>query len=530
MANEVTILVKAKDEARPVLREVRKEVSSLGRVVGNTTKKFDELNKATTPAARSQAEMAHQTRQATKAVDSQGERVSVLQKRLGGLSDRNYNVKVDVDRDGRVARATDKIGGMFTKLAGKGAETAAKIGTKFAEMLPSAIGGALQTGGPVVQTAVLALGAIVATTLSAFIGAALISGILAVLGGGALAAGIAGALKNERIQELLNGKVTVVGRQALNERGDKTPNAPADVTQVIGGVVPKLKSIFEAFSKPFIEPLANALTTLDKALDGIKPKAEEIGALFAPLVDKLAPALMEMATRAWPGIEEALRASVPLLEQLAEYLPDLGAAIGLFFTIIAQEGPGAESAFGTLLDFVATLIITLGIALGVLARLYDKLGAVREILGRDTGVIGFLNAPIRAVGVLIDKLAQALILKDRLEGTISGSARVLNPGGSGAIGGGGIANKPGRATGGIAGGLTRVAERGGEVLRLPQGTMVYANGQSQQMIDQAGGMGGGGRVALELTVRDDGGAAASAMARWFMEAQRTGEITISATA
>jgi hypothetical protein len=61
------------------------------------------------------------------------------------------------------------------------------------------------------------------------------------------------------------------------------------------------------------------------------------------------------------------------------------------------------------------------------------------------------------------------------------------------LGGGtyGVGKIPFMATGGIANGLTMINERGGELVKLPSGSMVYPSGQSKGMAQQASGHGGG---------------------------------------
>jgi len=64
----------------------------------------------------------------------------------------------------------------------------------------------------------------------------------------------------------------------------------------------------------------------------------------------------------------------------------------------------------------------------------------------------------------------------------------------------------GRATGGIAGGLTMVGERGRELVRLPQGSTVIPNGTTEAMMSGAsgGGYGGGAtRVLFDTTGAED---------------------------
>jgi len=79
------------------------------------------------------------------------------------------------------------------------------------------------------------------------------------------------------------------------------------------------------------------------------------------------------------------------------------------------------------------------------------------------------------------------------------------------------------ASGGIAGGLTWVGERGAELVRLPQGSTVYPSGQSQMMAGQPAGGGQQLRVEIAFTGNTD-----TAMAGAIQNMVRTGKIQLKA--
>lgn len=516
MANEVVITIKAKNQAAPVLKRAQQQVGELGDEAKGTAKKIDDMGSAEKRTTRRTAEMGAAAKETSRQVDNQGDKVERLQRRLTLLSFRKYKVEVEVDRDGALSNSFEKIGGKLTGLVTTAGEAAEKIGKQFVDILPGAIGGAFSAAGPIVQTAMVVIGGIIVAALAAFIAAALGGAILAVLGGGVVAAGIAGALKNDKIDELLNGK-KVITRSALNKKGDKTPNTGADVETRVGGIIPKVKDTFTAFSTPFVEPLMRALDQVDKILDRIQPKAQALGEKFAPLADKLLPALITMGEKAWPGIEAGLDASLPILTDLANLLPAIGQAISLFFQTIADHGPEAEGGFRNLVGVIGTLIIAIASMLGWLMSAYGGFVKLKNAL-EGSWVGSLFMGPINAISRLITLLDNALNKKHELEGS-SGQARVLGNGPPAGIATGALR----RASGGIAGGLTHVAERGGELLKLPQGTMVYAHGQSNQMMANMGGGGGASRVAVDINIRGN-----SALAELVSEGTRTGDIQIHA--
>jgi hypothetical protein len=491
--------------------EAEAEAKRLGVATAETARKIEDFKTASQRAANQAEELGDKAQRARR-------KIGELREELRLLERRNVEVKVDVDRDGALE---SKAEGLFAKI-GNGLES---LSEKIIGLLPDAFGSALTATGPIVQTALVALGAAIVATLSSFIAAGLAAGILAALGGGVLAAGIASALKSDKIDEILNGK-KVITRSALNKKGDKTPNFGQDVESREGGLIPKLKDAFTNFGTPFVDPLARALDKVNDALDKAGPKLDALAQKFAPLIDKLAPALMDMADKAWPGISAAIDASLPLFDTLSQYLPVIGEAIGSFFQTIADHGPAAQRAFGQILTLVGSIIVAASTLMDWLLGLYEKIMWIKDALSHP--IFGnFLPGPIQAVGNLIELLERAVGLKHDLEGSISGSGRTLPSGGAavgGALGSGNNAGLHHRASGGIAGGLTQVAERGGELLKLPQGTMVYASGQSQQMLAQAANS-GPHRTAVELRVTGNGG-----LFELLMNAQRSGDLQILSTA
>lgn len=545
MPNEVTIHVKAKNDAKSVIADVRKDVQGLGKESVAAARDVDKLGDATAKTARKQTEMATVTKKVTRELDDQGDKVDVVQRKLRLLSLGKYQVELDIDRDGRLSRALSKAGAGFSSLSDKAGDAAKAVGNKFADLLPDALGKAFTSAGPVVQTAIFALATTIGLALAAVIGTALIGGILAALGGGIIAAGVLAALKNSKIDEILNGKVTGptstkatdalrAGMDAVDRArgvyvppGGRNQITGAEGGERTGGIASKAKDVLGKFSAPFVEPLVRALNQVSAALDKISPKAEELGKKFAPVVDKLMPALVLMGEKAWPGIAAALDASLPLFDDLAEALPDIGAALGSIFQIIADHKDEARDGFQILLDVVIFLLATVAGLVAAILGAFEAGKKIKNFFGDagDWGKDAFGGLLVR-LSAIASALQQAIGLADRLNGSITGSARRLDGGGGdgGSVpGGGGLGNKPGRASGGIAGGLTRVAELGGELLKLPQGSMVYASGQSQQMLANAAG----GSQKVDVEIRFTGGGR-----RWadFMEAQRTGEVQILSTA
>ncbi len=84
----------------------------------------------------------------------------------------------------------------------------------------------------------------------------------------------------------------------------------------------------------------------------------------------------------------------------------------------------------------------------------------------------------------------------------------------------------GRASGGIASGLTWVGEQGRELVRLPSGSQVYLHGQSEQMAGGTMGRSGGGGP-VEVTMHFTGGTDDD-LAQLVMRGVRSGRIQLFA--
>jgi hypothetical protein len=248
----------------------------------------------------------------------------------------------------------------------------ATLGTLFQK----SVSGAIAAVPPMGHALAMVLGAGLAVALAPVIGAAISSAVLLAAGGGVLALGIKSAIDNPKVAKAFEG---------LKKKGSK---------------------LFEDFGKPFEKPLIRAAGTFKKVLDDIRPYAQRMGKVIAPLIDKLAPAVGEFIKKAMPGIEKAVSASVPLFETLAEKLPKIGEAVSLFFEKIAKSGPGANAFFSDLLDLIAGLVVGLGVVIGKLASWYldlkDKL-AQAKILWTQ-----FKIDALNQIGALLDGAVSAL--------------------------------------------------------------------------------------------------------------------------
>lgn len=177
---------------------------------------------------------------------------------------------------------------------------------------------------------------------------------------------------------------------------------------------------------------------------------------------------------------------------------------------------------------IGLVIVGVGLLVAALVLAYKKSETFRQVIGAlaEFGKKAFrelANAVLTMIGVLINGAAKAFGWIPGIGPKLKGAAKWFNEFRDSVnrsldgikdetvnvyvrtVGGYSInANSAnvregrvsiaGRASGGVAGGLTWVGERGPELVRLPQGSTVYPSGQSQGMAS-----GGGGVARVELS-------------------------------
>lgn len=272
------------------------------------------------------------------------------------------------DKAKRAARETDRIGG--PSLPGGGGKTSmaggfmgffgdvVKTGTKAGAETASTFAAAFQGGimsafkslpAPA-QAGIVAgvAGAIVAGApliASAFSGALLLG-----VGGGGLAAGIALAVKDPQVQGAFAG----LGEHVMVQ--------------------------LQEAARPFRSELVDATRIFGAAFDRNGGELREIFASLSRAVQPLARGLAGLVTNALPGIRRAAQAAVPLFRELGKDLPKLGKALDMFFSSIADAGPGAIATFRFILLAVSALIVEFGFWLKQMGQVAAGLGVIFDIM------------------------------------------------------------------------------------------------------------------------------------------------------
>lgn len=228
--------------------------------------------------------------------------------------------------------------------------------------------------------------------------------------------------------------------------------------------------------------------------------------------------LLDSLKQAWEDNKVSIEKLKPFLEYLGVFLGVtlvaalviVGGLIGLFIEYLGNVGDTLSGAkkgmdvfavdmltwFGRILDGAAA-------AFGWIPGIGPKIkGAQKQFHEAAGKIISDIQ------GIPTQRITNVTVQLDRgsLYGARDTIARVL---GSQVVSVG--LNARGHASGGIAGGLSTVGERGIETLRLPQGSMVYPEANSNQM-RTASSRGSGVR---ELIMRVEG-----ASNNWLVEAMK----------
>lgn len=517
MANEVTIIVRAKNETKAAFAAARKDAEKLGTDMGTViNKKITESITNTTNTSRSSTDDL-----GTKLGDSIGrkirerisenvkvafERIRIDREKIdvdvnekengaksGGTSRQRVKVDVDVDESSKrnfLQRFTDM---------------AKSSGERMKEALTTGITGVFS--GDVISTGIKGISiAILAAVTAPIIGSAFVGVLLLALGGGVLAAGITSAFKNP-----------IITTQATALKN-------------------KLSKMFEEFGKPFVGPLGIFLEKFSAFLGSAAPQFQAIADAFAPVLMQLGTGFIGLLQNAMPGIVDAIIAAAPFFEMLAAHAPAIGQMMGDFFRTISEHGEEATQFFSDLLTVIEWIIPKVAELMGAFADGYRKIRslakAIATFFGYVSSLVGFWVSVIKQAWKKITTAASSAFSSaygkvaaimgaiaanvggaittiggyiSRIKGwinslqskTITISIRqIISTVGNliGSVLGNAHGGVVGAATGGIHSGMRLVGEAGPELVQLPPGSRVHPTGATQRM------MGGGQRGAGDSQV------------------------------
>lgn len=518
MANEVVIIVKAKNDTKGVFESIRRDARKLGDDMGqDVTVHFTERIKRESISTGGEMAKIGDTMGETigrRVAERITERINIdVNERIrsgrggffgggnttvnnrnssrdrttinggGGGSDREH-VTVDVNVDKQ---------SLLQKLQGLGKEAGEKFNGVFGGALSGFFSGDFIT---LILKAVAGTG--LAVGLASVLGAAISSAVLVALSGGVIGIGVAAALKHPSVMSALTG----LKKQA----GD----------------------IFSRFGNFFLGPVREFLNMFSGLLDQLKPQIDDLGKTLGPVADELAHGVIGFLQNVLPAIMRGVKAGAPLIKTLADEMPGIGDAIGRFFDHISESAPSANLFFNDLLNVIPLVIRSLGFLIEVLANMYHifrsmfltmmAIAADWAVAITSAASIAFGWVP--GLGPKLDKAAhKAAQFKEAVNKQLNGindvdvQVRIKVAFGNfwGVVGDMTAALKhlgAIKASGGVTGhaaeggpraGLTWVGEHGPELVNVPAGSRVYSNPDSMRML---AGQGNQGRPILVQLVLD----------------------------
>lgn len=354
------------------LKDVGGTAKVAGAELGGTAKQADKLGDELSEAARAAAKLdaslatvrgnIGRLNKELAAGGDQGDVVKQLQKQYAEY-DKIERVKKRIAGDGKqVAKAEDdtiarlqkqfaerdRIAHVQKRVAKDEEETRRSalsflgklredVGSGFAKGgfggASSAVSGAL--GTPVLGPALLAAGAAAAIPAASFVGGAAGGGVLAGLGVGGAALGLAGAWQSDP------------------DKYAAKWNAATD----------KIKKRWLDSSKAFGNELDGVLKTADQTLQRLP--VERVLALSQSFVSPLASGAGQGLAASADGFADALERVQPVVDRLGPEIANLGNDVGDAFRIISQGSEGGADALGDFVNFVgyavkAAAILILG--------------------------------------------------------------------------------------------------------------------------------------------------------------------------
>jgi hypothetical protein len=240
-------------------------------------------------------------------------------------------------------------------------------GKEFTKNFSASTQGAASTPG--LGPALIAGVVVAAVSAAPLIVSALNAAILAGVGGGGLALGIAGQLHDPGVHKAFAD----MGNNLLDE--------------------------FHRATVSFREPLIGSAHIFGDALTGAL-KSIDFAAL-SKLVQPLAAGLGGFLSHAMPGINQALVAAGPVLKALADVLPAIGKGVSDMFAAFARGGPGAVEG----LRAMALALIGIMRMVGFLVERLSSFFA--NIVGWASGIAHALQAafaPLKPVADFFDRV------------------------------------------------------------------------------------------------------------------------------
>lgn len=283
--------------------------------------------------------------------------------------------------------------------------TFSQLGSGMGQQFSGGFTGALKGifGNPITG----GIGAAIAVSIVAELGAALAGAGGVTLGLVGIGAGIAGQIKSPVVHDALSS----LGEDAKAALGIATES--------------------------FTQPLGDAISQLDSFISGMAPEFANVFAPLAQFIGPLEKGVEGFVSSVLPGLEAGMRQAGPLVGLLAQELPNVGAALGEFFNRLTASVGGDKAGLQFLLDIIDQLIIGTGMLLqgfshafvGILDVVQPVAVAVDDTLG---AMERFLHIPlgneIHRARLEVDKLHDTAHDTGQAAGDAADQVNQLNDG------------------------------------------------------------------------------------------------------
>ncbi len=270
------------------------------------------------------------------------------------------------------------------------------------------------------------------------------------------------------------GKVGEFMKPAIDKFKQGFENLSSKFSEIIGPLKEKFATAFEGLKEAFA-PLVEAFSSLFG--DSVGGQMD----VFATMLDLAGQALSFLADiiiAASPVIQsvvEWISANIiPMISELITWIS--GSLIPAISSVVTTVMGVLIPIFQSLCDFIGTYVVPVLQALGDLIA-----GAVTSAFNIVKDAVQWaadkFNELVGAIGSAIDAFFE---IPGKIAGALSGIGGSIIDSVTGWFGGGG----KGHATGTqyFSGGLTRVNERGEEMIQLARGTKIYPAGKTDRII------------------------------------------------
>lgn len=162
--------------------------------------------------------------------------------------------------------------------------------------------------------------------------------------------------------------------------GIKMAAADTRVSAAWGALANDARARFTEASGPFVQPLIDGARKVRAAFDEEVPQISAAFARLAPVVADLIDGAAGFIRNLGPGLDKLANFSAPFLQDLAAWLPELGAHLSEFIDRISNAGPGVRMFFNDVLDLVLGVVDALGILVQWGAKVYEVFSAFGSLI------------------------------------------------------------------------------------------------------------------------------------------------------